>query len=206
MATATAEKIDLVTESRKTITSKIVESGVVDETYNKKMNVIVDTIIDNMIENLVNKKSIALKGMGTLSVVYKKPRKGVRNIKTGEELVLESRYVVTLKKSFKTDNKVNMPDFCEQLIEKLTVDDFEKVAYVDIHAIYKEFLRIIAEVEEGNKRIEIRDLGVFYPSFMKARNSRNPLTGESIVTKEKVKLAFKYSKVLTKKINGLDNK
>lgn len=203
---ATAEKVELVTESRKSITKKIIDSGIVCEKYNKKMNKIVDIIIDKMIENLVDKKSIALKGMGTLAVIYKKPRKGVRNIKTGEELVLDSRYVVTLKKSFKTDNKVNMPDFCEQVMEEMHEDeDFEKVAYVDVHAIYKEFLKNIAEVENGEKRIEIRDLGVFYPSLMSERNSRNPRTGESIVTKEKIKLSFKYSKVLARKINGLDN-
>jgi len=59
----------------------------------------------------------------------------------------------------------------------------------------------------GN-RIEIRGFGAFTVPFQRARTSRNPKTGESLVTKGKYKIRFKPGKELRDRVSqsGIEGK
>lgn len=188
---------NLETVSRKEIADFIRSTGCVDkEMLMENMELIVDDIVDVMADTLRNGTSIMLKNIGSLAVTHKAERKGVRNPKTGEETTVSSRNVVTLKKTYKTDNKIGMAEICELVQEKNP-----EMRYKDVHAIFTQFLRPIANVEKGETRVEIRGLGVFAPSLIKPRNSRNPKTGERLISKEKIKTMFKCSTVIFDALN-----
>ena len=51
------------------------------------------------------------------------------------------------------------------------------------------------------ENVEIRDFGTWSVHTQKARNARNPKSGEKIEIPEKKKIRFKMSKKLFKKIN-----
>ena len=63
------------------------------------------------------------------------------------------------------------------------------------------FLQEIKKAIKNNERIELRRWGIFYPKIQKSRNSRNPKTGEKIVSQKKKNIHFKMSNELFKKIN-----
>ena len=63
------------------------------------------------------------------------------------------------------------------------------------------FLQEIKKAIKNNERVELRRWGIFYPKIQKSRNSRNPKTGEKIVSQKKKNIHFKMSNELFKKIN-----
>tara|TARA_Y100000816_G_scaffold287242_1_gene269621 strand:- start:1691 stop:1975 length:285 start_codon:yes stop_codon:yes gene_type:complete len=63
------------------------------------------------------------------------------------------------------------------------------------------FLKEVKTALKNNERVELRGWGIFYQKTLKSRNSRNPKTGENIVTPEKKSINFKMSKELLRIIN-----
>ena len=63
------------------------------------------------------------------------------------------------------------------------------------------FLQEIKKAIKNNERVELRRWGIFYPKIQKSRNSRNPKTGEKIISPKKKNIYFKMSSELFKKIN-----
>ena len=63
------------------------------------------------------------------------------------------------------------------------------------------FLQEIKKAIKNNERVELRRWGIFYPKIQKSRNSRNPKTGEKIISPQKKNIYFKMSNELFKKIN-----
>ena len=63
------------------------------------------------------------------------------------------------------------------------------------------FLHEVKKAIKNNERVELRRWGIFYPKIQKSRNSRNPKTGEKIVSQKKKNIHFKMSNELFKKIN-----
>ena len=64
---------------------------------------------------------------------------------------------------------------------------------------------ILSEIKRALKRgdrVELRGFGVFSTNTQKARNSRNPKTGEKVNTPEKKTIHFKMAKDLFKKLNN----
>lgn len=158
---------------------------------------ITNNFFDFYLNSLRNKTSIMLKNIGTLAVNHKKARDGGRNPKTGETFKISERYVVTLKKTFKCDKKVTMKEIVQQVSESIS-----EAKYSSVHEAYTLFLSCIYNVAKGEDRIELRGIGVFYPSIIEPRKSRNPLTGETIFTERKIKIGFKCSKKLLEEINS----
>ncbi len=66
----------------------------------------VETILEIMKSNLEKGDDVMLSGFGKFKVRDKRPRKG-RNPKTGEEIKIDARKVVTFKPSGKLKEKVN---------------------------------------------------------------------------------------------------
>ena len=64
----------------------------------KESTEIVEQVFENMKETLEGGEKIKIPGVGNFNVRTKRPRKG-RNPKTGEELVISGRKVVTFKPS-----------------------------------------------------------------------------------------------------------
>ena len=74
---------------------------------NKKQAVeAVETILEIMKSNLEKGDDVLLSGFGKFKVKDKRPRKG-RNPKTGEEMKISARKVVTFRPSGKLKEKVN---------------------------------------------------------------------------------------------------
>ena len=59
---------------------------------------IVDGVFNSIINGVVNGKRIELRGFGVFNVKSRKPRLA-RNPKTGEEVILEKRFITTFKAS-----------------------------------------------------------------------------------------------------------
>jgi integration host factor subunit alpha len=75
--------------------------GIICEKMNfglKKSTEIVDQLFEIMKETLENGEKIKISGFGNFTVRQKRPRRG-RNPKTGEEIVISERKVVTFKES-----------------------------------------------------------------------------------------------------------
>ncbi len=71
----------------------------------------------------------------------------------------------------------------------------------DLLKFFDIFLNEIKIALKNNERVELRGWGIFYQKIQKSRNSRNPKTGEKIVTPEKKNINFKMSKELFRIIN-----
>jgi integration host factor subunit alpha len=88
------------------------KAEIVENIYNslgltkKDINIVVDTVFEIMKENLFDKKPIKISGFGSFDVKKRGQRIG-RNPKTGEEKVIEPRYVVVFKPSNLFKNELN---------------------------------------------------------------------------------------------------
>lgn len=154
-----------------------------------------EAVVSTLIETLSEQKSLLLARVGTLAVSHKKARPG-RNPKTLEEHVISERNTVTLKKGKGDTVRLNQPEILLLINEKLP-----NVSAAKIKKTFNIFLNFIKEVNAGTVRIEIRDLGVFYPSVFPERNARNPKTGETVIAKEKVLIRYTCSKLINETIN-----
>lgn len=77
---------------------------------------------------------------------------------------------------------------------KLTLSDTEDIFYI--------FCKNIKNELKKNKRIEIRNFGVFFVKEIKENfSARNPKTGEIIYIPKKNKAKFRASKNFNKEIN-----
>ncbi len=63
---------------------------------NRDVELAVNTILNRISDNLVQGKRVEIRGFGSFSLHYRKPRTG-RNPKTGESVVLEGKYVPHFK-------------------------------------------------------------------------------------------------------------
>ena len=187
---------ELETVTKKMIIERLSKLFNEDSSSNKNVEDIFEDLLEIVVNALRNKKSVMLKNVGTFAVNHKSARGGVRNPKTGEEMVLAERYTVTLKNTFKTGNKLITSEIIEALALK-----HPYLNIVFIKTCVLGFTEILNEVSCGEKRIEIRGFGVFSPRVRKAKQLRNPKTGESVWVDEKVKIAFKVSKKLLSEMN-----
>ena len=158
----------------------------------------VESIVDVLIDTLKSKKSILLTGVGTLSLNYKSARSGVRNPQTGEEFVVPEGYVVKLGKNNGEVEKLNTSSIIQLIFEKYN----GSVKLPVITNAFKLFRECIKVVGNGDERIEIRGLGVFYPSVRMPYVGRNPKTGESVNVPKKIKVMFQCSDLILEHLNG----
>jgi integration host factor subunit beta len=69
-----------------------------------------------------------------------------------------------------------------------------------VEAVVDSVLTTITETLQANDRVDIRGFGSFVVKEKKARQGRNPRTGETIAIAAKRDAAFKPGKELTEKI------
>jgi integration host factor subunit alpha len=87
-------------------------------------------------------------------------------------------------------------DIAECLYEKLGLSKRECGDIVD------RFFKVIRKSLEAGDEVMLTGLGTFMVKQKKARNGRNPHTGEAMEIAERKIVTFKLSKVLQKEING----
>ena len=75
----------------------------------KESREIVEWVFEIMKETLEGGEKIKISGFGNFVIRAKRPRKG-RNPKTGEEIVISGRKVVTFKPSFVLRKALNKPE------------------------------------------------------------------------------------------------
>lgn len=146
-------------------------------------------------EGIEAKKSILMARVGTLDVVHKSARPG-RNPKTLEDHNISARYSVTLRKCSSNPERLKKPD-----LFALVKDKAPHVSEVVVRDVVNEFMDFVRTVSTGKNRVEIRGLGVFYPSILPERKARNPKTGEEVIAKESVAVRFKCSKIILGNLN-----
>ena len=72
---------------------------------NKDVELAVKLMIDHMAESLASGERIEIRGFGSFSLHYREPRKG-RNPKTGEDIPISARRVVTFRPGQKLKARV----------------------------------------------------------------------------------------------------
>jgi len=84
----------------------------------------------------------------------------------------------------------------QQVIEAVTGKTDRSKA--DVEAVVDSMLEVIVGALHANERVDIRGFGSFAVKEKKARQGRNPRTGEAITIAAKRDASFKPSKELTK--------
>ena len=79
----------------------------------------------------------------------------------------------------------NYPNFLKKDLEKFTNIILNEIKFA---------------LKRGD-RVELRGFGVFSTNIQKARISRNPKTGEKVITPQKKTIHFKMAKDMFKKLN-----
>jgi nucleoid DNA-binding protein len=82
-----------------------------------------------------------------------------------------------------------------------SVSDKTGLTQVDARIIVESFLEAVSRSLQNGKNIEIRGFGRFKVKPRKARQARNPRTGEAVKVEAGVKLIFQASKELAVRIN-----
>jgi len=87
-----------------------------------------------------------------------------------------------------------------ELIEKLA-QQFEGMSLRDAELVVETIFEAMAETLSQGKRIEIRGFGSFEVRARRAKQSRNPKTGDRVEVKEKKVPFFKVGKELKARLN-----
>jgi len=88
-----------------------------------------------------------------------------------------------------------------KLLKQLS-DNYPNYYKKDLEKFLNIFLIEIKNALKRGERVELRGFGIWSTHFQKARNSRNPKTGEIVQTPEKKKIHFKMTKELFNKLNN----
>jgi nucleoid DNA-binding protein len=86
----------------------------------------------------------------------------------------------------------------QQLIE--TVSAKTERGKAEVESVIESLFETIAETLRSNQRIDLRGFGSFVVKDKKARQGRNPRTGEAITIAAKRDASFKPSKELTERL------
>jgi len=81
-------------------------------------------------------------------------------------------------------------------------DSYPNFYKKDLEKFLNIFLVEIKNALKRGERVEFRGFGIWSIHVQKARNSRNPKTGETIQTPEKKTIHFKMAKELFNKLNN----
>ena len=81
-------------------------------------------------------------------------------------------------------------------------DNYPNFLKKDLEKFLNIFLIEIKNALKRGERVELRGFGIWSTHSQKARNSRNPKTGEIVQTPEKKTIHFKMAKELFNKLNN----
>ena len=87
-----------------------------------------------------------------------------------------------------------------KLLKQLS-DNYPNYYKKELEKFLNIFLAEIMNALKRGERVELRGFGIWSTHLQKARNSRNPKTGEIVQTPEKKTIHFKMTKELFNKLN-----
>jgi len=82
------------------------------------------------------------------------------------------------------------------------ISDNTGLTQVDTGIVFESFLGAISASLKQGKNIELRGFGRFKLKHMKAREARNPKTGEAVHVDERIKPIFNASRELIRRVNA----
>ncbi len=88
-----------------------------------------------------------------------------------------------------------------KLLKQLS-DNYPNFLRKDLEKFLDIFLEEIRNTLKRGERVEIRGFGSWSTRIQKARLSRNPKTGEKVLTPKKRTIHFKMAKEMFKKLNN----
>lgn len=170
----------------------------------KQIPLMVDAIVKRITQAVEKRQVVRFKRLGSLVPSFKPERAGARNIKSGDSAVVSARWVVTFKRSANREcsDVFSWSDMLQYLVDEFGGSEQYEFDIQAAREIYAEFTRHIGNITNGTTRIELRGLGSFHPSLIKGQIRRNPKTGESVSTEDRITVRFRLSKTLAEKING----
>ena len=160
---------------------------------------IIKILLEVITANLCLGEGLRLKGIGGLVVTQKAPRLG-RDMVRNEPVIIPARKTVSLVSGRKKRSVIFMLDFVKQCAE--THPQFSVSEYT---AAYLALVDVVSKVSEGDKRLELRDFGVFSPSEISAKTKVSGVQGGiSFKDERHFLIRFKISKNLSLKINSTE--
>jgi DNA-binding protein HU-beta/integration host factor subunit beta len=75
------------------------------------------------------------------------------------------------------------------------------LSHLEARAVIQRVLDAIADTIVEERRIELRDFGVFEVHLRRARTARNPRTGETVQVAARNVVRFKAGKELAQRVN-----
>ncbi len=88
-----------------------------------------------------------------------------------------------------------------KLLKQLS-DNYPNFLKRDLEKFLNIFLDEIKNTLKRGERVELRGFGSWSTHIQKSRLSRNPKTGEKVLTHTKKKIHFKMAKEMFKKLNN----
>ena len=86
-----------------------------------------------------------------------------------------------------------------KLLKQLS-DNYPNYYRKDLEKFLNIFLIEIKNALKRGERVELRGFGIWYTHFQKARNSRNPKTGEHVVILARKVVTFRAGQKLRKRV------
>ena len=83
------------------------------------------------------------------------------------------------------------------------IAETHKLPFQTVQVVVQAVFDGIIETLVNERRIELRNFGIFEVTRRKARKVRNPRTGEQVFVPEKMAVAFKAGRLMQKKIRRL---
>ena len=87
-----------------------------------------------------------------------------------------------------------------ELVERFA-QRFPEKTFKEVQACADNLLQFMSESLAVGKRIELRGFGSFNLRRVPAHTGRNPKTGESVAVQETIRIHYKCSKDILKKLN-----
>ena len=87
-----------------------------------------------------------------------------------------------------------------------TIADEMKLTQLQTKAIVQKTFEAIVEALVEEKRIELRNFGVFEVKRRAARKARNPRTGEKVFVPEKFVVTFKPGKEMEERVREMEDR
>lgn len=169
----------------------------------KQANKVLSVMFGIIKQTLVNGNSVRIGNNGKLTTYFKDSKRPVRNPKTGEEMIMQDRWVVsfltTSSRSVSTQAGFTLPTsgLCELIANHEDVlaiaEDLKQEKFENAYTAKASFLaklavdcfsELLAECIDTFTVMEIRDFGTFKTKRVKRDFVRNPKNDERVPTKD----------------------
>src|SRR5512141_334519 len=172
-----AELVDKIAEKKPGLTRKQVE-------------VIVNTVLDGIKDALSREDKVEIRGFGSFRIRHRRAKEG-RNPKTGETVQVPPRKVPFFKAG------KEMRELVDKIAEKKP-----GLTRKQVEIVVNTVLDGIKDALSREDKVEIRGFGSFRVRHRRAKEGRNPKTGETVSVPPKKVPFFKAGKEMREMVDG----